>query len=177
MFFVSIGSITIGAIGSINQIKIKRILAYTSVSQMGFCMLGILTNTHEGVSSALFFFMVYIISSIGVFIILLNTESMVGSKSMVNLLDLSKFRQLNPKIALLFSFYLLSMAGIPPLMGFFTKFFIFKSLINVKLYGLCIFSVIISTINSFIYIRMIKSMFFDISLEVIERQKTFVFCF
>jgi NADH-quinone oxidoreductase subunit N len=157
----SIGSLVVGSIGSIFQEKLKRLFIYTSISQVGFCFLGLLVGTPEGIKCAFLFFFVYIIASLGIFVIILNTSAFTTGKSLVYVSDLTNFGFYNPIYSIAVSIILLSMAGIPPLAGFFTKYIIFKLLVESSLYWLTIFSIIISVINSFIYIRLIKCLLFD----------------
>lgn len=157
----SMGSLLIGSIGSIFQEKLKRLFIYTSISQVGFCFLGLLVGTPEGIKCSFLFLFIYIIASLGVFVIILNTTGYISGKPLIYVSDLVNFGTYNTFYALFLSIFFLSMAGIPPLAGFFTKYLIFKLLIESSLYWLTIFTIIISVINGFIYIRLIKCLLFD----------------
>lgn len=150
-----------GCIGSIGQNKLKRLFAYSSISQLGFSFLGLVVGSVEGIQISFFFFIFYLLTSLGILVILLNTESYLKGHNLLTVNDLSNFGHNNNFVALSMSIILLSMAGIPPLGGFFSKYFIFKLLIESSFYGLVIYAILISVINSFIYIRLIKSLLFD----------------
>jgi NADH-quinone oxidoreductase subunit N len=124
----------IGCIGCIGQNKLKRLLAYSSISQLGFSFLGLFVGTVEGIQLSFFFFIMYIVSSLGLMIILLNTESYLKGRNLETVNDLSSFGQRNILPAITMSIMLLSMAGIPPLAGFFSKYLIFKLLIESSFY-------------------------------------------
>jgi NADH-quinone oxidoreductase subunit N len=124
----------VGCIGCIGQNKLKRLFAYASISQLGFSFLGLFIGTVEGIQLSFFFFLIYLITSLGILIILLNTESYRQGKNLVYVNDLCNFGHNNNLIAISFSIMLLSMAGIPPLAGFFSKYLIFKLLIESSFY-------------------------------------------
>jgi len=130
----TLGSLVVGSIGSIFQERLKRLFIYTSISQVGFCFLGLLVGTPEGIKCAFLFLSVYIVASLGVFIIILNTSGYITGRPLIYVSDLANFGFYNPIYSVLLSIILLSMAGIPPLAGFFTKYLIFKLLIECSLY-------------------------------------------
>lgn len=177
LFISSIGSLFVGCIGCIGQNKLKRLFAYASISQLGFSFLGLFIGTVEGIQLSFFFFLIYIITSLGILIILLNTESYRQGKNLVYVNDLCNFGHNNNLIAISFSIMLLSMAGIPPLAGFFSKYLIFKLLIESSFYWLTIYVILISVINAFVYIRLIKSLLFDKFIIKKKFQDFFFFCF
>jgi NADH:ubiquinone oxidoreductase subunit 2 (subunit N) len=169
----ALGSLLIGSIGSLTQNKLKRLFAYTSLVQMGFVVLCFIGGTVEALQGAYFFFLVYTISMLGVFIIMLNTESFITGRSLLYVTDLKDFSKYNFWIGVLFSIMMFSQAGIPPLAGFFSKFIVFKYLVISGYYYLAIYCIIISAIASFAYIRVVKAMFSDKS----KRQKYIYDCF
>jgi NADH-quinone oxidoreductase subunit N len=152
----ALGSLIVGCFGSLYQHGIKRLFAYGSISQVGFSLIGLVCNSVGGIISSLIFFTIYIIVSLGVFTILINTEAFYSGKNMSSLSDLSNFSKYNMLVSVFLSTFLLSMAGIPPLAGFFGKLFIFISTIGANYYGLTLGVILLSTINVFVYIRMIK---------------------
>jgi NADH-quinone oxidoreductase subunit N len=167
----ALGSLIIGCFGSLYQHGIKRLFAYGSISQVGFSLIGILCNSVSGIISSLMFFTIYIIASMGIFAILLNTEAFFSGRNMVSLSDLSNFSKYNMLAAVYMSLFLLSMAGIPPLAGFFGKLFIFISTISANYYGLTVGVIILSTINVFVYVRIVKILWSDIVILIDNKSK------
>ena len=161
IFCSLVGSIFVGSIGALTQKRLKRVLAYSSLSQIGFCLLGFASGNLDALSNTVFFFVVYILTSCSMFLIVLNTESFIEGKELVYITDLNNLKKNNPILAIVLSIFLLSLAGIPPLLGFYTKAFLFSALLSAKLYTLCIIAILGSIINAFVYIRLIKCLFFD----------------
>lgn len=161
IFCSLVGSIFVGSIGALTQKRLKRLLAYSSLSQIGFCLLGFASGNLDALSNTVFFFVVYVITSCTMFLIMLNSESFIEGKELVYITDLNNLKKNNPLLAIVLSILLLSLAGIPPLLGFYTKAFLFSALLSVKLYTLCIIAILGSIINAFVYIRLIKCLFFD----------------
>lgn len=157
------GSLIVGTFGSLYQSSIKRLLSYTSVSQVGFALMGLACGTIEGISSSIFFFSVYIIGSIGIFIILLNTSNNNGNLRYIS--DFTNFNRINKITSLILTILILSMAGIPPLAGFFGKLVIFLAAMGSHLYLFTLVAIVLSTINAFVYFRMIKTLWSDHVLE------------
>jgi len=158
----AIGSVLVGCFGSLYQSGIKRLLAYTSISQVGFSFLGLISASLEGISASLLFFIVYIIVSVGIFSIVINAESYYKGGNLVNLSDLTNFSKYNSSVAIMFTIFIFSMAGIPPLGGFVSKLVIFASAAGSYFYTFTIGLIIISTINVYVYVRMIKTMWSDV---------------
>jgi NADH:ubiquinone oxidoreductase subunit 2 (subunit N) len=167
----AIGSAIIGCFGSLYQQGIKRLLAYTSISQVGFSFLGLICASLEGISASLLFFIVYIIVSVGIFAILINVEAYYKGGSLVYLSDLTNFSKYNISVALIFTIFLFSMAGIPPLGGFVSKLVIFASATGSYFYTFTIGIITISTVNVYVYVRMVKAMWSDILLVSKESGK------
>lgn len=156
----SLGSIFIGCFGSLYQQSIKRLFSYASITQVGFSFLGLCCVSFEGIISSLFFFIIYIFTSMGIFAILINSECFFKVGTLVSIVDFAKIKT-NVTITIVLTIFLLSMAGIPPLAGFFTKLFIFISVLNAGYIFLFIWVIIISVINSYIYLRIIKILWSD----------------
>jgi NADH-quinone oxidoreductase subunit N len=154
----ALGSLIVGCFGSLYQHGIKRIFAYGSISQVGFSLMGLACNSLSGIIGSLIFFTIYIIVSLGVFTVLINTEAFYSGRGLSFLSDLSNFSKYNIMVSTFLSFFLLSMAGIPPLAGFFGKLFIFISTIGANYYVLTLLVIFLSTINVFVYTRMIKTL-------------------
>jgi NADH-quinone oxidoreductase subunit N len=151
-----LGSLFIGAFGSITSNSLKRIFTYSSISQMGFCLISLSAGTPQGIENAFMFFFIYIISSVAVFIILLNTKTFIMGNDLTKITDLTLFGIHNKNKARLMSLILLSMAGVPPMAGFLSKALIIETLVISSSYLVAIYTILMSIITSYIYIRMIK---------------------
>jgi NADH-quinone oxidoreductase subunit N len=169
----ALGSIIVGSFGSLYQQGIKRLLSYTSVSQVGFTVLGISCGNPAGIISSIFFFIAYITASMGVFIILINIEGYLSGSNITYLSELTNFSNLNRSEALVLTIFILSMAGIPPLAGFFGKLSIFLATIGAQMYTFTLLAITISTINAYVYIRIIKVLWSDNLIVGIENFKLY----
>ena len=161
IFYCSLGSIFLGISLALYQKRIKKFLVYSSISHMGFMLIGFSTGTFEGLQSLFFYFFVYIIMSLNIWSFFLLIFKNKGNSLIRNITDLQGLVQSNKVLAFSFLVNLLSMAGIPPLAGFFIKFYIFFSSVNVSLYTLVFFALFFGAIGVFYYIRIIKLIFFD----------------
>jgi NADH:ubiquinone oxidoreductase subunit 2 (subunit N) len=157
----ALGSIIVGSFGSLYQQSIKRLLSYTSISQVGFALLGLACGTSAGIISSILFFIVYIVASMGIFIILINIEGYYNGCNIIYISDLTNFSKCNRWAALLLTSFILSMAGIPPLAGFFGKLAIFLATIGAHMYIFTLIAIFLSTINAYVYIRIIKILWSD----------------
>jgi NADH-quinone oxidoreductase subunit N len=157
----SLGSIIIGCLGSLLQYKIKRFLAYTSINQVGFLLLGISTVSLKGIASAFLFLFIYLIMSLIFFTILLNTQHFVHKIKLVFLSDLRSLDYYNSNISLPLIITLFSMAGIPPLAGFFTKFYVLLNAISYAFYFTSFLILLTSVISAYYYLNFIKNILFE----------------
>jgi NADH-quinone oxidoreductase subunit N len=157
----SLGSIILGSFGSLYQQGIKRLLSYTSISQVGFALLGLACGTPAGIISSILFFIAYIVASLGVFIILINIESYCKDGNIIYISELTNFSNWNRSGALVLTIFILSMAGIPPLAGFFGKLSIFLATIGAHMYIFTLIAIFLSTVNAYTYIRIIKILWSD----------------
>ena len=155
------GSIIIGCFGAILQKRIKRFLAYTSINQIGFLILGIATNNINGLSSSIMFLFIYVIMSIIFFGILLNIKHFTKNFQIIFLTDLYSINSTEFDMNSFWVLTLFSMAGIPPLAGFFIKYYIILNLINLSFYWLTIIILFFSTISSYYYLNFIKYILFE----------------
>lgn len=179
IIFSAICSMTIGAIGAITQKKIKRLLAYSAIGHIGYMLIGIASATPEGVQSLLLYILVYIIMSINIFSVVLSlydSNNLIKIKYISELAGLSK---VNGILAITLSITVLSMAGIPPLAGFASKFYIFLAAIESSMYVLAIIGVLTSVIAAVYYIRLIKIMYFEnpeitVNYKTIDFQKSII---
>ena len=169
VMFMSVVSMLIGALGAIQQTNIKRLMAYGSIGHIGYLLLGLSAGSEQGVRGILVYLTVYVAMSVGVFAVIL---SMRHQGKMVE--DLSHFAGLSrthPLLALVMAVFMFSMAGIPPLAGFFGKLYVFLAAVQAHLYILAVIGVMTSVIAAFYYLRIVKLMYFDDApTAVIDRQ-------
>jgi len=157
--FLSIASMVLGAVAAIGQSNIKRLLAYSSISHMGYALAGLSTGTSEGVQSTIIYLIIYLFMNLGAFgcIFMLKRENIFYE----NISDLSGLSKNNPLLALAFLIIFFSLAGIPPLAGFFAKFYVFMAVIESKMYTLAIIGLLTTVVSAFYYLRIIKIIYFD----------------
>jgi NADH-quinone oxidoreductase subunit N len=157
--FVSIASMLLGSFAAIGQRNIKRLLAYSSIGHMGFALVGLAAGTSQGVQGVLVYMAIYITMTLGVFAVVL---SMRRGDVMVESTDqLAGLARTNPGMAFFMAMLLFSMAGVPPLAGFFAKFYVFLAAIQAGLYGLAVTGVLASVVGAYYYLAIIKTMYFD----------------
>ena len=159
VFFLSVASMFLGAIAAINQSNIKRLLAYSSIVHVGYVLIALAAANNEGVKSAAIYMFIYMIMNISVFTILLSLKK--SNQYIENISDLDGLSKSNPIISISLAIIMLSMAGIPPFIGFFGKFYVFVAAIESGLYLLSILGVLASVVSAYYYLRIIKVMYFD----------------
>ena len=158
-YICSILSMFLGSLAALQQKKIKRLLAYSSISHVGFILIGFTSNLLDNIPYILLYIFIYIIMSINLWTSYLSLN--INHKPIKYLTDLSNLFYLNKILAFIIILNIFSMSGIPPLAGFFSKLFLFISAIKAKYYGLIFLSILISILSSFYYLRMIKIIFFE----------------
>ena len=158
--FAAVASMILGAIGAIGQTSIKRLLAYSSINNVGFALIGLAAASASGVAGVLFYMAVYLAMTIGAFLVVLALRDADGHPidDMDGLKGLSKSQ---PGMALALAIFMFSLAGIPPLLGFFPKFSVFLAAIESELYVLAVIGVVTSVVGAFYYLRVIKLAYFD----------------
>ena len=157
--FVSIASMLLGAFAAIGQRNIKRLMAYSSIGHMGFALIGLAAGTSEGVQGILVYMAIYITMTLGIFAVIL---SMRRDGGMVESIDqLAGLARTHPTMAFMLAMLLFSMAGIPPLAGFFAKFYVFLAAIKAGLYVLAVIGVLASVVGAYYYLMIVKIMYFD----------------
>jgi NADH-quinone oxidoreductase subunit N len=159
IFFLSVASMFLGAVAAIAQKNLKRLLAYSSIGHVGYVLIALVAANDQGIKSASIYMLVYLLMNIAVFSILLSLKKTDIYVEKID--DLSGLSKSNPIVSLSLAIIMLSMAGIPPLMGFFGKFYIFIAAIESQLYLLAVLGVLASVISAFYYLRIIKGMYFD----------------
>ena len=159
IIFLSIASMVLGAVSAIGQNNIKRLMAYSTIGHMGYALAGLATGTQGGVHSTISYLTIYLVMNLGAFgcIFMMKRENIFYE----NISDLSGLSKNHPTLAFGFLIILFSLAGIPPLAGFFAKFYIFMSVIEVKMYVLATIGLLTTVISAFYYLRIIKVIYFD----------------
>ncbi|MEP1092832.1 MAG: NADH-quinone oxidoreductase subunit NuoN [Rhizobiaceae bacterium] len=157
--FLAIASMGLGAFAAIGQTNIKRLMAYSSIGHMGFALVGLAAGSEEGVSGVVLYMIIYMAMTLGTFACILamrRTDGMVE-----NISDLAGLSRTNPMLALVLTAFMFSLAGIPPLAGFWAKYFVFLAAIQAELYILSVLGVLASVVGAFYYLRVVKVIWFD----------------
>jgi NADH-quinone oxidoreductase subunit N len=158
-YVLAVLSMLIGSLSALQQKKIKRLLAYSSISHIGFILIGFTSNMFDSIPYILLYIIIYIIMSINLWTSYLSLN--INHKPYKYLTDLSNIFTFNKLYAFIIILNIFSMSGIPPLAGFFSKLFLFISAIKAQYFGLVFFSILISILSSFYYLRVIKIIFFE----------------
>tara|TARA_B100000686_G_scaffold340281_1_gene415730 strand:- start:798 stop:1865 length:1068 start_codon:yes stop_codon:yes gene_type:complete len=181
LYLVAIISLILGSIAAVNQNNIKRLLAYSSISHMGFILIGILTANDLGVKSAQLYISIYMVNILGIFTCLLCLKNKFNGIYLENIRSYSGLLKKDSFLSFSFAIFLFSLAGLPPLSGFFGKLYILISAIESDLYLLAIIAVLTSIISAFYYLKIIKVMFFDkpvneiyVNISVISKLIVFI---
>ena len=173
IIFLSLLSMILGSFAAIMQTNLKRLMAYSSIAHMGYALVGVASGLLEGVSGVLIYMAIYIIMNVGAFIIILSMRR--DNQIVEEIYDLKGISKTHPFLAFSFVTILFSMAGIPPLAGFFGKWLVFYSAVNANLVFLAIIGVLTSVVGAFYYLRIIKIMYFDendVNLDVVENKSS-----
>ncbi len=157
--FVAIASMVLGAFAAIGQKNIKRLMAYSSIGHMGFALVGLAAGTPEGVQGVLVYMSVYVAMTLGTFACILSMRR--DGMMLENISDLAGLARTHPAMAFFLAMLLFSLAGIPPLAGFFAKFYVFLAAIKAGLYVLAVIGVLASVVGAYYYLTIIKIMYFD----------------
>ena len=157
--FLSIASMIFGAIAAIGQTNIKRLIAYSSIGHIGYTLAGLATVSNEGIQSSIVYISIYVIMNLAFFSCLLMLKR--KDRYHENLEDLSGLSKNHPILSLSLLVILFSLAGIPPLAGFFAKFYVFKAVLEQSMYFLAIVGLLSTVVAAFYYLRIIKIMYFD----------------
>ncbi|MDF3048087.1 MAG: nuoN [Candidatus Midichloriaceae bacterium] len=163
---ISIASMFVGALGAIMQNNFKRLLAYSSIGHVGFMLAGVVTAENEGVQGVLVYLAIYLTMTLATFACLLLLKK--DGKLIEDIYDLAGLAKSHPSVALGLAALMLSMAGIPPLAGFFAKFYVLIPLIKTEMYSLAVTFVIASVISAFYYLKIIKIAYFDVQNKKLE---------
>ncbi|HEY5216584.1 MAG TPA: NADH-quinone oxidoreductase subunit NuoN [Pseudolabrys sp.] len=157
--FVSIASMVLGAFAAIGQRNIKRLMAYSSIGHMGFALVGLAAATPEGVQGVLVYMSIYVAMTLGTFAVILSMRR--DGVFVENIGDLAGLARTHPTMAFFLAMLMFSLAGIPPLAGFFAKFYVFLAAIKAGLYTLAVIGVLASVVGAYYYLNIVKIMYFD----------------
>ncbi|MBD1146383.1 NADH-quinone oxidoreductase subunit NuoN [Pelagibacterales bacterium SAG-MED28] len=169
IIFISLASMILGAVAAIGQTNIKRLLAYSSIGHIGYALAGVATGVISGYESAIVYIAIYVIMNIGAFSCLYLLKKDGEYKEKIS--DLSGISRKHPIIAISFLVILFSLAGIPPLGGFFAKFYVFTAVLEQKMYALAIIGLLTTVISAFYYLKIIKTIYFDDSVITFDAPK------
>ncbi|MGB4866411.1 MAG: NADH-quinone oxidoreductase subunit NuoN [Hyphomicrobium sp.] len=175
IIFLSIASMVLGAFGAIGQNNIKRLMAYSAIGHVGFALVGLSSNNVEGTAGVLMYLAIYVAMTLGTFAGILSMRR--GDKTVEDISDLAGLAKTDLRFASILAVMMFSLAGIPPLAGFWSKWYVFLPAIKAGLYPLAVIGVVASVIGSFYYLRIVKIMFFDepvTAFEPVEGKAMFV---
>ncbi len=168
VIFLAIASMLLGAFGAIGQSNIKRLMAYSSIANVGFALVGLAAGTAEGAQGVMIYMAVYLVMTLGAFACILSMRRPADPKAgfkdahaVETIDDLAGLSKHNPTMAFVLAMLMFSLAGIPPLAGFWSKWYVFLAAVNAKLWPLAIIGVLASVVGAYYYLRIIKIMFFD----------------
>ena len=167
IILISMASMILGALAAIWQTNIKRLLAYSSIGHVGYALIGLATATEAGVRGILVYMAIYLAMNVGTFCCVLAMRR--TGRMVEEIEDLGGLARNQPVLALALALLMFSMAGIPPLAGFFGKYFIFLAAIDAELYTLAVIGVLSSVVGAYYYLRIIKVMYFDDPVEAFDR--------
>jgi NADH-quinone oxidoreductase subunit N len=166
--FISIASMLLGSFAAIGQTSIKRLMAYSSIGHVGYALVGLAAGNQEGVSGVALYMAIYMVMTLGSFAVILSMRTPEG-EPLERIDDLAGLSATNPVMATVFTILMFSLAGIPPLAGFFAKYFVFVAAIKAGLYALSVIGVLASVVGAYYYLRVVKLMWFDASTNTVGR--------
>jgi NADH-quinone oxidoreductase subunit N len=164
--FVSIASMALGSFAAIGQKNIKRLMAYSSIGHMGFALVGLASGTAEGAQGVLVYIAIYVAMTLGTFSVILAMKR--NGQHVEKISDFAGLSRTNPLLAFFFAMLLFSLAGVPPLAGFFGKFYVFVAAIKAGLFTLSVIGVLTSVIGAYYYLSIVKVMYFDEPLTQLD---------
>jgi NADH-quinone oxidoreductase subunit N len=156
---IAVASMILGAFAAINQRNIKRLMAYSSIGHVGYALIGLAAGTPAGVRGILVYMAIYLFMNVGTFAVILCMRRQ--GRLVEGIEDLAGLARTQPMLAAALGIFMFSMAGIPPLAGFFAKFYIFMAAIDARLFWLAVVGVVTSVVGAYYYLRIVKIMYFD----------------
>ena len=160
----------LGAFAAIGQTNFKRLMAYSSIGHMGFALVGLAAGTMEGIQGVAVYMAIYLVMTLGTFAGILSMRR--NGEYIETIEDLAGLSRTNPQMAFFLAAMMFSLAGIPPLAGFFAKFYVFAAAINSGLYGLAVIGVLLSAVSAYYYLRIVKIMYFDEAASPFDAPQT-----
>jgi len=157
--FVAIASMVLGSFAAIGQTNIKRLMAYSSIGHMGFALIGLAAGNEAGVKGVIIYLAIYLVMTLGSFAAILAMR--INGRNVENISDLAGLSRTNPLMAFFLAMLMFSLAGIPPLAGFFAKYYVLLAAVDAGLYPLAVVGVLASAVAAFYYLRVVKVMYFD----------------
>ena len=164
--FVSIASMVLGAFAAIGQTNIKRLMGYSSIGHMGYALVGLAAGTAEGAEGVLVYLAIYVAMTVGAFTVIIAMKR--NGQAVEEIRDFAGLSRTNPVLAFFFAMFLFSLAGVPPLAGFFGKFYVFVAAIKAGLFTLAVIGVLTSVVGAFYYLSIVKVMYFDEPLPKLD---------
>jgi NADH-quinone oxidoreductase subunit N len=157
--FVAIASMALGSFAAIGQRSIKRLMAYSSIGNVGYALVGLAAGSQDGVRGVVIYMIIYLAMTLGAFAVILSLRR--GGQMFETVEDLSGLSRTHPVLAFCLAAMMFSLAGIPPLAGFFAKYYVFAAAIKADLVALAVIGVVTSVVGAFYYLRLVKVMYFD----------------
>lgn len=172
IIFMSVASMVLGSFAAIMQTNIKRLMAYSSIGHIGFALLGLIAGNSEGLRGVMIYMAIYLVMNVGTFVCIMSMRRKEdGMVEEIN--DLSGLGQNHPAMALALSIFMFSLAGIPPLAGFFAKWYVIVPIVNAGFFTLATIAVLASVVGAYYYLRIVKIMYFDTPAEEFVEQKSY----
>ncbi|MBM3520114.1 MAG: NADH-quinone oxidoreductase subunit NuoN [Alphaproteobacteria bacterium] len=165
--FIAIASMVLGSFAAIGQGNIKRLLAYSSIGNVGFMLVGLAAGTPEGISSVITYLLIYLVMTLGAFACVIAMRR--GGRQVEEISDLAGLARTDGGLAFVLAMLMFSLAGIPPLAGFFAKYFVFLAAVREGFYALAVIGVIASVIGAYYYLRIVKIMYFDEPAQAFDK--------
>ena len=159
IIFIAVASMVLGAFAAIGQSNIKRLMAYSTIGHMGYALVGLASGTAQGIEGLLIYITIYLAMTIGTFVCILSMRRREGMVE--NISDLAGLSRNQPMMAAALAIFMFSLAGVPPLAGFFGKFYVFLAAVQAGLYWVAVVGVLASVVSAYYYLRIVKIMFFD----------------
>jgi NADH-quinone oxidoreductase subunit N len=165
--FVALASMALGSFAAIGQTNIKRLMAYSAIGHMGFALVGLAAGTEAGVRGVVLYMAIYLVMTLGAFAAILSMR--IDGKPVEKISDLAGLSKTNSPMAFFLAMLMFSLAGVPPLAGFFAKFYVFMAAVEAHLYWLAVIGILTSAVGAFYYLRIVKVMYFDEPVAPFDR--------
>ncbi len=166
---LAVASMAVGAFSAIVQTNIKRLMAYSSIGHMGFALIGLASGTEQGVQSTLIYMAIYVVMTVGAFACILLMRRRGGMTETID--DLAGLSKTNPGLSLIITILFFSLAGVPPMAGFFGKLYVFQAAIEAGMVWLAVAGAVLSVVAAYYYLRIIWIMWFNEPAPVFEREQ------